>query len=223
MYNFKFEPEKCWYKNICENECLPSCLRYLEMDYLMKTSNIPEKCQYPVLLVPESEDLEAFNVLADIKEDIVNFVNNGENLYIFSNNFGNGKTTWSIKIMCNYFNLVWAGNGFKRRGLFINVPTFLTRLKNNISNYDSELAEIKQYLTEVDLVIWDDIGSGKLSDFDHTNLLSYIDERILQNKSNIYTSNLNYEQLIKCVGNRIASRIINSNCTYVQLVGGDRR
>ena len=59
----------------------------------------------------------------------MNFVKNGENLYIFSKNFENGKAIWAIKLMQNYFNQIWAGNGFTQRGLFIHVPSFLTKFK----------------------------------------------------------------------------------------------
>lgn len=107
----------------------------------------------------------------------------GENLYIYSQNFGNGKTTWAIKIMQNYFNKIWLGNGFKERGLFIHIPTFLTKFKEVINKKDEEFEEMKKQLIEVDLVIWDDIATGKLTDYDYTNLLTYIDQRKLNRKN----------------------------------------
>lgn len=71
-------------------------------------------------------------------------------------------------------------------------------------------------------MIWDDIGANKLSDFDYTQLLSYIDQRKLNFKSNIYTGNLNREQLLDYVGTRLTSRIWNDSIK-VELVGIDRR
>ena len=81
--------------------------------------------------------------------------------------------------MQSYFNKIWAGNGFTQRGLFIHVPSFLTRFKEVINKKDEEFEDMKKQLLEVDLVIWDDIAAGKLSDYDHTNLLTYIDQRKL--------------------------------------------
>ena len=72
------------------------------------------------------------------------------------------------------------------------------------------------------MVIWDDIGANKLSDYDHTQLLTYIDQRKLNLKSNIYTGNLNYDQLMNTVGARLTSRVWNDS-TVVELVGVDRR
>ena len=216
----------CWYKNTCKNyntnSCNNNCIRYSEMNYLITSSRIPKGNQFKNELIAQPTDLENFKFLNEIKKDISNFVNNGENLYIYSKNFGNGKTTWSIKIMQNYFNDIWLGNGFTQRGLFIHVPSFLTKFKEIINKKDEEFEDMKKQLLEVDLVIWDDIAAGKLSDYDHTNLLTYIDQRKLNGKSNIYTGNLNEQELVDAVGNRLTSRIWHDSIV-VELFGKDRR
>ena len=215
----------CWYSEFCKNykeNCFNNCIRFSEMQYLMESARIPKGNQFKNELIPSPIDIENFKFLLEIKKDIVNFVKNGENLYIFSKNFGNGKTTWAIKLMQNYFNQIWAGNGFIQRGLFIHVPSFLTKFKEVINKKDEEFEEMKKQLLEVDLVIWDDIAAGKLTDYDHTNLLTYIDQRKLNGKSNIYTGNLNEEELIEALGNRLKSRVWNCS-TIVCLQGNDRR
>lgn len=226
MYSYNFNKEKCWYKEKCNNystnKCNYNCIRYMEMHYLINTSNIPNGNQFKNKLIPNKIDLDSFKKLDGIKKDIVDFVNTGKSLYIYSQNFGNGKTTWSIKLMQNYFNKIWIGNGFKQRGLFIHVPTFLTKFKEVINKKDEEFEEMKKQLLEVDLVIWDDIATGKLTEFDHTNLLTYIDQRKLNGKSNIYTGNLDSDELIYSIGNRLKSRIWNDSIV-IELKGNDRR
>ncbi len=226
MYNYQFDKENCWYKKNCNkydtNLCNRNCIRYMEMHYLMETSNIPKSKKFKNELVPEQSDIQNFKFLNDIKSNIVEFVLNGESLYIYSERFGNGKTTWAIKIMQKYFNDVWLGNGFKMRGLFIHVPSFLTKCKDIISNKDEEFDNLKQNLLNVDLVIWDDIAAGKLSDYDYNNLLTYIDQRKLNGKSNIYTGNLAENELKIAVGNRLKSRIWNDSYV-VEFIGKDRR
>lgn len=218
--------ENCWYKNSCNkfktNQCNSNCIRYIEMNYLMNTSNIPKAKQIRNELIPEMIDLKQFQYLTRIKRDILNFVNSGQNLYIYSQNFGNGKTTWAIKLMQKYFDDIWIGNGFKQRGLFIHTPTFLTKFKEVMNKKDEEFEDLKKQLVEVDLVIWDDIAAGKLTDFDHTNLLTYIDQRNLNEKSNIYTGNLDENELIIALGNRLKSRVWNDSI-IVELKGNDRR
>lgn len=225
-YEYIFNMTKCWYAGACgkfkTDECNASCIRYMEMDFLMQNSGIPRNKQYNVLLTPSKKDVQAFVTLKEIKDDIITFVENGENVYIYSHNFGNGKTTWAIKLMQKYFDNVWAGNGFRCRGIFIHVPTFLTKIKEGISRKDEDFETLKSRLMTVDLVIWDDIAATKLGDFDHANLLTYIDQRKLNQLSNIYTGNLDRDELQEALGNRLASRVWNDS-TPVKFVGADRR
>lgn len=214
--------EDCLYKEVCENECREACLRYLEMKYLLKTSNIPKSRQKVNALIPEKCDEKAFDRLADIRDNVVTFVTQGEKLYLYSTNCGNGKTTWSIKIMLQYFNEMWAGNGFTRRGVFIHVPTFLNMCKSTISRPDTEFSEMRESLFDVDIVIWDEIASTKLSEYDYNILLTYIDQRTLNEKCNIYTGNILPDVLQNYVGIKLASRIINGGVN-IQLKGGDMR
>jgi len=211
----------CWYQSVCPHTCSDTCIRYLEMVSLMEKSNIPENRWFPDALSPDDCDYEAFCDLAEIKEDIRGFVMRGENLYIYSDKTGNGKTSWSIKLMLKYFDSVWAGNGFRCRGLFVHVPTLLTRLKN-FNTTDVALESVKSALPSVDLVVWDDIASTNLSNYDHSQLLTFIDQRTLNRKSNIYTGNLRLSGMEKSLGARIASRVWNAS-RRIELKGGDKR
>ena len=210
--------EDCWYKKVCINECT-NCIRYAEMRYLMDNSGIPVNRQYPQELIADI-DLEPYSILADIKDDIVFFVENGQNVFICSKYTGNGKTSWSIKLMLKYFDNIWAGNGFKVRGLFVNVPTLLLQLKN----FDNPISEeYKKQLMDVNLVVWDEIASTSISNYDYGNLLMFLDYRIASNKSNIFTSNVvTKSELEKNVGSKLASRIWNTS-TIVEFKGKDRR
>ena len=225
-YVYKFERDKCWYLGHCDKsetaECCAGCIRYMEVHYLMMNSGIPRNRQYPMSLVPPKTDMQAFVELRDIKNDIVNFVNSGENLYIFSNNFGNGKTSWAIKMLQSYFDQIWLGNGFRCRGIFIHVPTLLNKIKDGFNNKDEDFELLKSRLISVDLVVWDDIAAVKLSDFDHANLLTFIDQRKLNELANIYTGNLTLDELPDAVGNRLTSRIWNDS-TVIEFCGADRR
>lgn len=87
MYKYNFNKENCWYKNICDgdktNSCNEYCLRYMEMDYMIETSKIPKGKQFKNKLIASNEDIQAFKFLNDIKNDIVNFINNRrKSLYI---------------------------------------------------------------------------------------------------------------------------------------------
>ena len=60
-----------------------------------------------------------------------------------------------------------------------------------------------------------------LSNYDYTTLLNYVDQRVFNCKSTIYTGNANPKNLNQVIGDRLASRI--SNGYIIELKGLDRR
>lgn len=209
----------CWYLDVCSQQCSSTCVRYTEMKHLMESSDIPKNMQKAVIL-EAGEDYDPFCSLASIKDNIIQFVESGSNLYITSKYPGNGKTSWAIKLMLKYFDQVWAGNGFQTRGLFVHVPTFLLKAKDFKSPISEEY---KQSLLDCDLIVWDDIASISLSQYDFSQLLMYIDNRILSQKANIFTSNVeDREQLNNIIGVKLTSRIYNT-AQIITFVGKDRR
>ena len=210
----------CWYKDVCSNECSAFCVRYKEMRYLVDSSGIPTSKQYPDILEAPKEDYDSFIELADIKSNICEWVGGFNNLYIASENTGNGKTSWSIKLLLKYFNEIWPGNGFKVRGIFVHVPTLLLQMKN-FQNPVSE--QYKEDLMNCDLVVWDEIASTSISAYDYSNLLMFMENRLMNGKSNIFTSNaVHKEQLEEIIGIKLASRIWNGS-KLIFFKGKDRR
>lgn len=206
------KPNECWYKDSCKkfpDGCDQTCLRFSEMLFLVESSGLPKAMWNPKSLYA-GKDKNSYMALAAVKGDIKKWVEDGNNLYIYSGNTGNGKTSWAVKLMLSYFNKVWAGNGFRPRGVFISVPAFIERIKSSFSNDDPELEELKQLIMTCDLVVWDDIGAVKLKDFSHSILFTLIDTRINSNLSNIYTSNIVSEKVSDEMGARLASRIVNT-------------
>lgn len=211
----------CIYNDVCKQRCSSSCIRYLEMSYLLEHSNIPKAKQVRHKLIPEKCDLEAFNILANIQDNIVDFVEENNSLYLYSATCGNGKTTWTVKLMLQYFNEIWAGNGFKRRGLFINVPTFLSKCKEVISYPDPSFEAIRKAIPQVDLLVFDDMIVSRMSNYDYSTLLNYADQRVFNEKTTIYTGNVPLDKIQDFVGDRLASRICSG--MTIELKGLDRR
>ena len=201
----------CWYKEVCKKytrnqvNCV-SCPKFIEMKTMLELSNLPEKKWKPQKLLP-LRDEDSWNELMDIKKNIRNWVDSGKNLYIYSETCGNGKTSWAIKLLQSYFDKIWMGNGLECRGIFISVPNFLIKNKEIITKFDNDFVELKNKLDKVDLVIWDDIASTKLTEYEHELLLAYIDTRILNEKANIFTGNVNEEVMKSYLGERLTSRV----------------
>lgn len=215
--------ERCWYKEVCTRESCNSCIKFLEMNFLMTNSNLPKAKQKVITLEAPIRDLAAYQRLGEIKADIYNFVQDGKSLYIASEQSGNGKTSWAIKLMHKYFEEVWEGNCLTERALFVHVPTFLMKCKD-FKQYDPEFEKLKRLLLEVDLVVWDDVASTLMSPYDYSQLLIYLDNRSLSELSNIYTGNFpDREKLIEKLGAKLASRVWSTNTEVIIFKGGDIR
>ena len=214
--------QSCWYKRICTEQCSENCIRYKLMYSLFKQSNLPEALWNYKELVCHEKDLQVYKKLQAKSDAILNFIESGNNLYIYSENCGNGKTTWAIRLMYSYFDKIWHKSCFDCKALFVSVPKFLYNCKRSISQDVKGFEDLCNLISEVDLVIWDDIGEMKASDYEHQILFQYIDDRINSKKSNIYTSNKNKEQLEDVLGVRLASRIYNcSEC--IEFLEEDKR
>lgn len=217
---------KCYLYDFCNHKDCEAefCQRKYKMDSLYSAALMTESQKQHIVLRVDQDgtDFEQFKQLAAIEQDIVNFISSGKNLYLHSANCGCGKTSWSLRLTEAYFNKIWARTETKCRVLFISVPRFLLALKDNITAKNSYVEYIKENVFEADLVIWDDIAAKMGSEFELTHLLNIIDNRLALGKSNIYTSNLNRQQLYAALGERLTSRIANMSID-IELFGSDKR
>lgn len=217
--------ENCWLKEECNKcDCNSFCLRLFKLDYLYNEAMISTVQRKRKILITDADnsDFEAFSVLKGITDDVMSFVQNGKNLYIHSATTGNGKTSWALRIVQEYFNKIWYNSELKCRALFISVPRLLIELKNNIDSKSDYIQHIKENILDADIVIWDDIATKTVTTFEAENLFSMIDARISLGKSNIYTSNLSSSEMVVALGERLNSRICY--CDYnVEFKGKDKR
>lgn len=216
--------ENCYYYNKCNHiDCNNNfCKKKFMLDKLYENANLSNVYKNEVALYPGKIDFEAFTKLKDISDNILDFVKQGQNLYIYSTRCGNGKTQWSIKILQSYFNQVWSSSGGECKALFIKVSDLLQELKNNISSESEYIKHINENIYKADIVVWDDIGTKGLTTFEHENLFRMIDKRISLGKSNIYTSNLTFQELMDSLDSRLYSRIKNYSIN-VEFKGEDKR
>lgn len=220
----------CWMKETCkkfaENNCGESefCIKLFKLDYLYEQALISKNNRVHKKLCVDADltDKEEFKQLFEIQTHIEEFVQEGNNLFIYSKNCGNGKTSWAIRLIQSYFNCIWYKCDLKCKALFINVPKFLIAIKENLNERSEYISHIMQNIHEADIVVWDDIATKAATTFEHETLLSLINSRLDKGKTNIYTSNLIPEQIYESLGDRLYSRIINMS-HVIQLNGMDKR
>lgn len=218
--------EKCWFYSSCNHKDCENtfCIKKYKLDFLYTNSLLTTSQREKTRLYVEQNgtDYTEYVKLANIEKNIVSFVQDGTNLFIYSANPGTGKTSWAIRLIQAYLNIIWPGSDLVCRALFISVPRLLIAIKENIATKNDYATFVKENILEADLVVWDDIGAQLGTEFENNQLLSFIDSRIAAGKANVYTSNLNKTQLMATIGDRLTSRVFNLS-TVVQFQGTDKR
>lgn len=79
---------------------------------------------------------------------------------------------------------------------------------------------LNMYL-DADLLILDDLGAGKQTEWSGENLLRLVDHRWKENLATVYTTNVDGALFEDTVGKRVASRVFDSQ--RIILTGPDRR
>ena len=194
-------------------------------DIYLKNAMIPERYMSEIVLVPSERDEQTFFELNNIKNNIKDFVDSGKNLLICSNGVGNGKTTWSVKLLKAYIKSVGKiGFSNSTPGLFINVNSFLNEKKLAIT--DSSIAEkirqTEKNILSAKLVVFDDIADKSLSEYDINMMYYWLDYRTSNLKSCIFTTNQLPDQLKKSLNGKVYSRVVNYSVVKY-ITGRDHR
>lgn len=225
---------ECWLKDTCkkyndltkECECRNNdvyCIKLFKLDNLYNNSllTFEQRKRVNFVLDADGADRDVYTWLHTvIEKNIVQFVTAGGSLYLHSSTTGNGKTAWAIRMIQSYFNSIWYRCDMGCKALFINVPKFLLSIKDNISVKSDYVQFIKDNILQADLVVWDEVGTKGLTQFEHEHLLSLINARIDVGKCNIYTSNMPPNELKTLLGDRLYSRIVNLSSTPSGQRGG---
>ncbi|GCF83366.1 hypothetical protein BCACH14_53420 [Bacillus cereus] len=141
---------------------------------------------------------------------------NGESLMLWGEP-GNGKTHLAAAIV----------NQLSKKGyivVFQSVPELLQRIRStfNSENKENE-TQIMRALLECDLLILDDIGAEKTTEWVEEKLFNIIDGRYRKELPTLYTSNLEPKELKNQVGKRSYDRMVETSLTVKNEAASYRR
>jgi hypothetical protein len=106
---------------------------------------------------------------------------------------------------------------------FISSPRLIMELQNTFKKESIESAyEILETLSKREIIILDDIGAEKMTDFVRQAFYFLINEREQWERKTYITSNFSLSQLDQYIDGRVSSRIAGM-CEIVELKGKDRR
>jgi DNA replication protein DnaC len=161
------------------------------------------------------EPVEAQNTLREYVGHIAGYLAESFGL-ILSGPVGCGKTHLAIgvaKIACAY------GYGV----LFVNVPAWFQELRDGYAS-SSSLSEREwlDEMREVAVLVLDDLGAEKPSDWARERLYVVINHRSLSRRPTFITTNRSLEELEHAIGERVMSRLYG-DALVIRLTGGDYR
>lgn len=129
---------------------------------------------------------------------------------------GRGKTHLAIALAASYIPTLPAPIRFE----FMPSVEFFLNLKLSFDK-GGEAGVLSRY-TASDILLFDDIGSEKVSDWSRQMFYTLIDRRYRNMRQTILTSNMGLAQLSEQIDDRIASRIVEM-CEVITLTGRDYR
>ena len=138
----------------------------------------------------------------------------GENL-LFLGKTGLGKTHLSIAVADCIINKGY--NVF-----YISAGHAVTKLENEKFGKNDQDSGFSETLTDCDLLVLDDLGTEFSSTFSRAAIYEIINERILQNKSTIISTNLSIGEIEERYSERLSSRFIG-NYKALPFLGEDIR
>lgn len=207
---------KCWAEKYCKGypqKCGDFCQGRVILEVYYLQSNIPIRYQYePETLKIDPMDIETMKWIKKLIDgNVSNWVENGHNLLLWGENKGNGKTTAACMIAGKYIReQAKALKSLDPVVYFIKTAKFLEEIRQQFNDPTPDFAYKMKLVEEVPLLIIDDIGAEKPSDWVRERLLNIIDERYSNRRATIYTSNCSMRTLSENLHDRITDRIRDS-------------
>lgn len=213
---------QCWASKYCKkypNKCSEFCHGRVLLEVYYSQSNIPIRYQFePDTLKVDPVDMETMKEVKNIMTgNISEWVEQGNNLLLWGENKGNGKTTIACMIAGTYIReQAKEPRDLAPVAYFIKTAKFLEDIRKQYDNPTEDFPYKLKLIEKVPLLIIDDIGAEKASDWVRERLLTIIDERYSNNRSTIYTSNCSMRILNENLHERIVDRIRDSKILHFQ-------
>jgi DNA replication protein DnaC len=135
-------------------------------------------------------------------ENYEEFKDFGKGLYLFSETKGSGKTRLAVSILNALIKK------YDVRGLYISSTDLLHEIKKTFDDRNHSAYEIIQQFTESQLLVVDDFGVEKATDWSEEMFTKILDDRMNYKRPTIITSNIEINQLSKKYrAGRIESRV----------------
>lgn len=163
------------------------------------------KCQFDNYITETQGQRQAFNVS---RRWVSEFFDSNQKNFIFSGSTGTGK---------NHLACAMANALMKRKQtvLVITVAELMMKIRDKY-NKESRVTESQflKYLSNVDLLVLDEVGVQRMNDHESIMINTIIDSRYTNEKPTGILTNLKSDELTIVLGGRVMERLLE-NCEWV--------
>lgn len=217
------------------NDTKCTCFKQLVSDMLYSQSNIKEQLKTENFSkfslkyfdgtyidestgkTPQQNMLDICNVCKSFIADFDNPDRKLNNLFFYGNS-GLGKTFLSMCIAKELLDSAHTVMYFTAFHLFELLEKGISNSNDDVKDFRSQFEDI----LDCDLLIIDDLGTEMVNTFTNTRLNLCINERLLNKKATIISTNLSIAEFSACYSERVFSRIA-SNFELLKFIGDDVR
>ncbi|OFT79507.1 hypothetical protein HMPREF3103_06000 [Granulicatella sp. HMSC30F09] len=190
---------------------------YLKKYSIISNTNYFDKTFYEFRTNNKPKLNEVKEPLRQLTKQILN--GNHFTVVLYSNESGTGKTHLGFSMLnaINDNSSDWGDNNKQLKCLAVSFLTLADKISQSITEGENKQGYYLNLIKDADVVLLDDVGAEKTSDF-RTSLLFDILESRAETKTTIITTNLNDNQLLNKYGQRVFSRM-NFNKQVIDFSG----
>ncbi len=163
------------------------------------------KCQFDNYITETQGQRQAFNVS---RRWVSEYFDSNQKNFIFSGSTGTGKN----HLACAMANALMKR---KKTVLVITVAELMMKIRDKY-NKESRVTESQflKYLSNVDLLVLDEVGVQRMNDHESIMINTIIDSRYTNEKPTGILTNLKSDELTIVLGGRVMERLLE-NCEWV--------
>lgn len=164
-----------------------------------------QKCQFTNYVTDNQGQRQAFSVS---RRWVSEFLEGGSKNFIFSGSTGTGKN----HLACAMANSLMTRN---KTVLVITVAELMMKIRDKYNRQSNVTeAQFLKYLSQVDLLVLDEVGVQRMNDHEAIMINTIIDSRYTNEKPTGILTNLKSDDLTQVLGARVMERLLES-CEWV--------
>lgn len=211
----------------CKQSGCESCPSFRKLQKLLKNARIPEAFWFLPTPLYQSSDISVARLFKTIASDCLKFIQSKQNIVIWSETSGCGKSYMACRLLINYIRDVWQQPDSDVCARYVDIPQCVSMydLFNKFSFESEDRSKFFQFigsLNDAKLVVWDGVGYNSNTSAEDAVINSIIDSRISQGKSNIFILKDSLQTYSAAAGAKRSQRLIRSSIV-VQISGPDYR